>query len=391
MPFLLITGYFLLASFGHAGPGPLHGGAAAAELDTFRRTVATSNPRPSPADYAAKVKAKANELLAGVDLDRLAPSEGADWGRVLTAAERYQDSYLAIEKYLSSKPTPADAFKALNTEFQDALNGDIRDHGRQVKPLDVVLRLSPPTDREANFAAYELSEAANKIDPSKNRKEALAILDTGSKFLRNYPGAQARVVAQKAEILVDAGLTAEAKKTVLAALKGKNLASPDLRSLVTLKNRLSLEGSTAPEFTFTRKYGEFTSLSSLKGKVVILDFFAHWCPPCKASFPDFRKLTDDLASNVAAVGVTSYYGFFDKEQNLSQADEFARMSGFLEKYRIDHPVIYVEKTEFDKYGVPGIPQFVLIDKQGKVKAVQVGYDAPSFAEFRKKVEAAVKE
>ena len=193
---------------------------------------------------------------------------------------------------------------------------------------------------------------------------------------------------KKVGIYIQSGKISEAKVQLVAA----NSLRPTDKALKDLTDRIDLIGAPASDLSFTEKYGDYTGLAGLKGKVVILDFFAHWCPPCKASMPDMRKLTDELgAKGVEVVGVTSYYGYYkDRSKKIEKPEEYADMKGFMEDYKIDHPVIFVEHDEFKKYHVPGIPQFVLIDQNGVVRNVQVGYSAESFATFRKSVEALLK-
>jgi thiol-disulfide isomerase/thioredoxin len=150
---------------------------------------------------------------------------------------------------------------------------------------------------------------------------------------------------------------------------------------------MKLIGTAAPALSLLPgAYGAFTDIAALKGKVVVLDFFAHWCGPCKASFPDTRSMSDALGDKLAVIGVTAYYGYYGTKKGIDEKEEFGDMREFIDQYKIDHPVVYVQKDEFVKYGVSGIPEFVLIGKDGNVKKIQLGYSKESFADFRKAVE-----
>src|SRR2546429_463365 len=80
------------------------------------------------------------------------------------------------------------------------------------------------------------------------------------------------------------------------------------------------KGQKAPDFTLTTLKGGKLSLGSLKGKVVLLDFWAQWCEPCKKELPELEKLAKDYAGRVIVVGVN-----IDKQRD--NAERLARQFG----------------------------------------------------------------
>lgn len=90
------------------------------------------------------------------------------------------------------------------------------------------------------------------------------------------------------------------------------------------------------------------------------------------------------------IGVTGSYGTFGAKRHISSAEEFADMKRFLDKYKVDHPVVYEDRANFADYGVTGIPEFVPTGKYGLVRKIQAGCDKASFAEFRRAVEVATR-
>lgn len=127
-------------------------------------------------------------------------------------------------------------------------------------------------------------------------------------------------------------------------------------------------GTPAPDFTLPTADGSKTvSLSDLKGQVVVLDFWASWCPPCKAALPHTQKLSDEFKDK----GVTVLA--------VNTADTKAGREAFLKA----HPE-YTMTVLFDAdkkqpvalgaYKVTGIPTFYVIDQEGKIAATYVGYD-----------------
>ena len=155
-------------------------------------------------------------------------------------------------------------------------------------------------------------------------------------------------------------------------------------------NQLTLVGTPAPDLNWLpQHYGNFTNLTALKGKVVVLDFFAHWCGPCKASMPSMAKIEEKYGpQGLNVVGVTAFYGSYQGKK-ATQPEEYQDMVGFMKKYNINHPVAYVKNSEMLKYGVTGIPEFVLIGKDGLVKKIQVGYGPGALKTFRKAIAEAI--
>jgi thiol-disulfide isomerase/thioredoxin len=121
----------------------------------------------------------------------------------------------------------------------------------------------------------------------------------------------------------------------------------------------------------------------IKGKVVLLDFWAVWCGPCIATFPHLREWNEKYSDKgLVIVGVTRHYKYgwndeakkIQKIDDIKPADEQAAMVKFAEHHQLKHRfVVTPAESEFWKhYGVTGIPHVVLIDRDGKVRLIRVG-------------------
>lgn len=129
-----------------------------------------------------------------------------------------------------------------------------------------------------------------------------------------------------------------------------------------------LIGAPAPEFAAELVTGEGpASLQESNGKIVIVDFWATFCEPCKKSFPKYQELVDQFGGEVAVVAVS-----VDEPENASkeQIEEFARNTG------VKFPILW-DKTHAvaEKYKPPTMPTSFVIDKQGIVRHVHAGYKA----------------
>jgi len=122
----------------------------------------------------------------------------------------------------------------------------------------------------------------------------------------------------------------------------------------------------APDFVLTDLTGRTISLSDYKGKVLFLNFWATWCPPCRAEIPDFieaYKENKDRGLEILGISVDT--------------KGKAAVSEFVEKYKINYPVVLESRSKTQKLiedYQPGqfIPATIIIDKQGLIRHKHVG-------------------
>jgi thiol-disulfide isomerase/thioredoxin len=112
----------------------------------------------------------------------------------------------------------------------------------------------------------------------------------------------------------------------------------------------------APDFNVLDSEGNSVSLSSLFGKTIVLNFWASWCPPCKAEMPDFNKVYQEMKDDVVFVMVDMIDG---------QIETLKSGKAFIEKQGYVFPVYYDTNQEAAiAYGISSIPTTVIIDANG---------------------------
>ncbi len=369
---------------------------ALADLTAFRKQAYSSIKTREDLDAANKsVKEKALETLKDVKISDTDSAQCYALAQIYVMGEQWKESIDSAEKFVASNP--AEKFQGESLIVRSA---------SQLKDVNVVLKHSvgiklPDSMDGYSFAATWIRTPFELVKEKKGIKSALKISDDYDTQVRamtslkdpvkkswssTYPSLAANALAESGDIN-------GAVKRIDAALVG--LDAKEGRSLNMLKKQLSLPGHPYPALKFSTGYGTFDE-DQMVGKVVILDFFAHWCGPCIATFPRMEQMYSDLhPKGLEVVGITRYYGYFGREntqaRDMPKETEFAKMDGFIKEHKLPWRVMYGEQDNFENYGCAAIPYCVVIDKKGVIRKIEVGNYPDKFAEFRKFIEGLLAE
>lgn len=131
-------------------------------------------------------------------------------------------------------------------------------------------------------------------------------------------------------------------------------------------------GHPAPEFELVNLKGEIVRLSDFKGKPVILNFWATWCGPCRAEFPEFQAAAVDNADDLVIIGI-----------NNTSTDNPNEVPKFVEEMGVTFPIVLDEdRTALEAYKVLGLPTTIFIDSNGIVNEVFTGPLNKSYIESK---------
>lgn len=138
------------------------------------------------------------------------------------------------------------------------------------------------------------------------------------------------------------------------------------------------KGDQVPTFEIIGKNNHKVTTDSLKGKVVLLNFFATWCPPCRMELPRLQKeLWDELSANKE----------FDVLV-LAREEGWDKLDPFLESHKYTFPVYPDLKREvFGLFADQSIPRNVVLDRSGKIIYQSIGYEESEFSKMVELIKA----
>lgn len=379
------------------------------------------------AEITQKYKAKIAELVKDVDPNKIEGADAYKWAGLYQAGGMDKIACDLAKKFLETKPADKEKYAAMSLMARscntlgeaDMLAMTLSDiplpdaaASREIvlmstnmyidtifekKGLD--LALSTLDSIQKKVVLEDPKEYAQRMLPLRKNAQANAatkrtdeeILAADEKQgLLNNQATGLTFATKRADLYLEAGKKKEAVEALSNAIKEMPADHPGLRTPKMKLRQITMVGSGAPELKFDKGINGATwpGLEALKGKVVILDFFAHWCGPCINSFPDMKDMYAALKDKGLEIyHVTRYYGYFGQERGISKEAEFEKMTGFVKQHALPWPVIYADPSFGEEYGIYGIPHATVIDKNGVVHKVKVGYTKESFALFRKEIEA----
>ncbi len=130
------------------------------------------------------------------------------------------------------------------------------------------------------------------------------------------------------------------------------------------RSSVARTAGTAPDFVLKDIEGKNVELSQYKGKMIVVEFWATWCPPCKATIPGLIALQEKYSGRgLIVLGISIDEG----------DDRGSKISAFSKEHKINYPVLLGNEEVSRTYGVMSIPTTFLIGKDQKIISAYKGY------------------
>jgi cytochrome c-type biogenesis protein len=371
--------------------------AAAAAQDAPPAPPAPSGDKPIPAAPAAEKPAPSDPLHVA-------------WTAVLAA----RDGLKAAGRDAGKRKAASDVYKAASRAFLDVFVGADWKAIDAEKDRDLLTsgltmagsKALEAKDGAAAVKAYEFYASAMKGDPNLGFIELYSLtaaymaagrMEKAVALWEKHAASSDPRFGPAANVALGdyrcAGGDLEAaralwKKVSETPPSSEGKPDPSAAARADADMRLALVGSAAPEVdSKTWLGGEAQPLSKLKGSVVVLDFWATWCPPCRGVMPDLnRYYGEHRKDGLAVLGITHFYknGFLPNKgtkepvtdgeslKDIAEADFPAHLARFKENLGIDYPFVTATDEDFKTYKIRGIPTLFVLDREGKIAFAKVG-------------------
>ncbi|MBN2344951.1 MAG: redoxin domain-containing protein [Candidatus Aminicenantes bacterium] len=358
-----------LAAVGEAGSDPF-----AAEYEALNNSIEKKMAAVQSRDQFQKLMAERQAALEEL-LAKYAAGPAGDpaellRARILVDLKRSAEAESKLRGLIGRKGPQQDEARLI-------LAKALTETGKTGEAVPLFRRVEARVPRGPDFFAVAFSLAFEAPDDEVRSEFCRKLLAAG-----DLPKAWSRyrpyLVTTRAEIAMKKRDIAGARKILQDGLKEFS-DEKDARSLRSALKQLEFIGRPAPEIAAeTWLNSPPLSLKALRGKVVVIDFWAPWCGPCRQVIPTLAKDYGELkGKGLVVIGFTKLYGrYSDEVQNkgaVGPDEERGLIQGFAKRWKMTYPLAISDKgQDFDDYGVSGIPTMVFIDRGGRIYEVKVG-------------------